>query len=242
MKWKTSISQHKDGKLYIYGKELTELIANASFSEVIFLLLKGTMPIEKEVQMLDVCLVAMAEHGLQAPSTFVARSSISVGNPFNAALAAGILATGDWHGGAIEKCAMYLQSGKDAKAIIEEVSLKGERMSGFGHKQYKDEDPRAKAIFTKARNLEINGNYLKLIEEVGKELEKKTGKKLPINIDGAVATVISELGIDWRYGKALFVLGRMPGLMAHIREEMINEKPYRRLDEEDVEYVGKENS
>ncbi|MBI3420998.1 MAG: citryl-CoA lyase [Candidatus Sungbacteria bacterium] len=238
MKWKTAISQHANGTLFVYGHELTELIEKAAFSEVIFLLLKGTLPTKKEAQLLDACLVAMAEHGIQAPSTFVARTSISVGNPFNAALAAGILATGDWHGGAIEKCAQYLQSGKDAPAIIGEVGLAGGRMPGFGHKVYKDEDPRASVLFTKARELGCAGTCIALVHEIKDALEKKTGKKLPINVDGAVAALVSELGIDWRFGKALFILGRMPGLMAHIREEMVNEKPYRRLEDDEVKYVG----
>ena len=238
MKWKTAISCHKDGKLLIYGKELSNLIEKATFSEVVLLLLKGVMPKKDEVELLDACLVAMAEHGVQAPSTFVARSSISVGNPFNAALAAGILATGEWHGGAIERCAKYLQSGKDAHAIVDEGIARGERMPGFGHKIYKDEDPRMVALFKKAHDLGFTSKYIARIGEIGEELEKKTGKRLPINIDGAVAAIISELGIDWRFGKALFVLGRMPGMMAHIREEMVNEKPYRRLDDDEVEYVG----
>ena len=49
---------------------------------------------------------------------------------------------------------------------------------------------------------------------------------------------ISELGFDWRLGKSFFVLGRLPGIMAHVQEEITNEKPYRRIDDEDVEYTG----
>ncbi len=74
--------------------------------------------------------------------------------------------------------------------------------------------------------------------EIESELFHQTGKVLPLNVDGAVAAIMSELGFDWRLGKSFFILGRLPGIIAHIEEESKNETPYRRLDSEDVEYVG----
>lgn len=64
---------------------------------------------------------------------------------------------------------------------------------------------------------------------------------MPLNIDGAIATLISELGLDARLGKAIFALGRLPGIIAHVYEETVNEKPYRRIDEKDVRYIGKKH-
>lgn len=254
MKWRTAISTHKNlpsgqnlsgstsknGELYVKGKGLSSLIEERSFTEVIFLLLKGNLPNKKETAILDAILVAMCEHGIAAPSTFVARTAISTGNPFNSALAAGILAIGDWHGGAIEKCAYYLQSGKSAKTIVENVLKDSGRMSGYGHKIYKDIDPRTQIIIKKAKKLEFYGKYFILALEIENELHSQTEKKLPFNIDGAVAAVMLELGVDWRLGKALFALGRLPGLIAHTYEELTREKPYRRLEESDIEYNGPE--
>ena len=62
-----------------------------------------------------------------------------------------------------------------------------------------------------------------------KAFEQKTGKALPINVDGAIAAVISDMGFDWRLGKGFFIISRMPGLLAHAYEEMTREKPMRKL-------------
>ena len=238
MKWRTGISRHKDGKLYVRGLSLEELIKEHTFVEVIFLLLKGNLPSEKEAKIFDAILVASAEHGVEAPSTFVTRTAASTGNPMNAALAAGILTVGEWHGGAVERAAQMLQSEKSAEEIVADAIKKKEKLAGYGHKVYKDEDPRTAAIFAKAKELGLSQTNIQKAIAIGQEFEKQSSKKLPINIDGAIAAIISELGLDWRLGKAIFVLGRLPGMIAHTHEEIVNEKPYRRLEEEDVEYTG----
>ena len=69
-------------------------------------------------------------------------------------------------------------------------------------------------------------------------LKLRTKKVLPINIDGALAALFLELGFDWRLARGFFILSRVAGLVAHAHEEAVNEKPYRRLSDEDVEYVG----
>lgn len=237
-KWRTKISRHKDGRFYVRGLSLEELIQKHTFTEVIFLLLRGNLPSEKEAKMLDAILVATAEHGVQAPSTFVTRAAVSTGNPMNAALAAGILTVGEWHGGAVEKCAQMLQSEKSAEEIVADVVKSKEKLAGYGHKVYKDEDPRTAAIFNKAKELGLPQKYIDKAVAIQQEFEKQSGKKLPINIDGAIAAITSELGFDWRLGKAVFALGRMPGMIAHAHEEIVNEKPYRRLEDNDVEYTG----
>lgn len=238
MKWRTSISTHKNGEFYVRGIKLNELISRRSFSEAVYLILKGKLPSKKEAAMIDAILVGAIEHGVEAPSTFVARSVASTGNQFNAALAAGVLAIGEWHGGAIEKAARIFQSSTSAKEIVKNVILHHERLAGYGHKIYKDKDPRTVVLFKKAKELRLVGKYIKKAEAIERELKKQSGKMLPLNIDGAIAAIISDLGFDWRLGKAFFILGRLPGLIAHVEEEIINEKPYRRIDDEDVEYIG----
>lgn len=236
MKFITAISTHKNQELYIKGLKLTDLIETHSFAQGIFLLLKGALPTDKEDAMLNTLLIAMMEHGVQAPSSFVSRTVASTGNPVNAALAAGVLAIGEYHGGAIEQCAKLLQSGKSAIDIVNETL----RMPGYGHKVYKEYDPRTQVIFKKAKELGFHGKFVALAVDIQQALKTKTQKQLALNIDGAVAAVMSEMAIDWRFGKSLFILGRMPGLMAHVHEEMTREKPYRRLDDSEVEYDGVE--
>lgn len=61
-----------------------------------------------------------------------------------------------------------------------------------------------------------------------------------LNVDGGIAAVASEMGFDWRLGKGFFIIGRVPGLVAHVYEELTMEKPFsKRLDEEtETEYIG----
>lgn len=93
-------------------------------------------------------------------------------------------------------------------------------------------------IFRRAKQLGLYGKYIERAHALQKELQRQTGKTLCINIDGAIAAVISELGFDWQIGKFFFILGRLPGLAAHFYEEITDEKPYRRLNEKDIEYEG----
>lgn len=238
MKWKTAISTHKDGELYARGVALSALIEKHTFSEAVFLMLAGRMPTAPEKEIFDAMLVSMVEHGVEVPSAFAPRVSISAGNSMNAALAAGALATGDWHGGAIEKAAHMLASEKTAKEIVADVLARKERLSGYGHKVYKDVDPRVEQLVAKAKTVGLpGGTSIEKALAIRDEL-RAAGKELPLNIDGAIAALMCELGLDWRLGKALFVLGRMPGMIAHAHEEMLREKPYRRFEAEDVEYDG----
>lgn len=237
MKWKTAISTKKDGELYVRGTALSTLMQERTFSEVAFLLMGGRLPNQKELALFNMMLVSAAEHGVEVPSGFAPRVAVSVGNPMNAALAAGMLATGDYHGGAIESLAKMLESKRPAEELVEEILKDGGRVPGFGHKVYKDIDPRAALLLAKADELGLARSYIEELHAMDETL-KSRGKSLPINIDGALAALMCELGLDYRLGKGLFAFARMPGMMAHALEELQNEKPYRRFEDGDTEYTG----
>src|SRR3990167_5220701 len=171
MKWITKISTHKKGALYIRGKKLTKLIETLSFSETIFFILKGKLPKLNEKKLLDAILVSCVEHGVEVPSAYVPRVIISTGNQINSALAGGLLTIGDFHGGAIEKAAYYLQSNKSAKEIVRESLLKKEHIPGLGHKIYKDVDPRSKVLFKLAKKIKLSGKFIGKAQNIAKEFE-----------------------------------------------------------------------
>lgn len=79
-----------------------------------------------------------------------------------------------------------------------------------------------------------------LSNAIEKELEKQTGKNLPINVDGAIAAISSDMGFDWRLGKGFFLIGRVAGLTAHVYEEQTREKPMRKMFTVECEYDGPE--
>jgi len=236
-KWKTSIAGIIEGEVHIHGYKITDLIDRVSFTDAVWLELKGELPTEKQRAMLDAILISTIDNGMGPPSVANARNSASAGNPMQAAVAAGILGIGEYHGGAIEECARLLQLGLTAEKLVEKVISSGDRIPGFGHKVY-TEDPRAKQIFEKAKSLGFFGEYAKLAVEVEEILEEKKGKKIPINVDGAIAAVTSDMGFDYRLGKGFFIIGRIVGLIAHIFEEWVREKPFRRIPAEEIEYDG----
>src|SRR3990167_8267322 len=237
-KWKTSLAGIIDGEGHMHGYKTTDLIDKVSFTDAIWLELKGELPTDKERAMLDSILISTIDNGMGPPSVTNARNSASAGNPMQAAVAAGVLGVGEFHGGAIEECARLLQLGLAADKLVEKVISSGDRIPGFGHKVYKDEDPRATQIFAKAKSLGFFGEYCELARAVEKTLEEKKGKKIVINVDGAIAAVTSDMGFDYRLGKGFFLIGRVVGLVAHVFEEWVREKPFRRIADEEIEYDG----
>jgi citrate synthase len=239
-KWKTKISMRGKVGLNIRGYELLKLIREKSFIEVIFLLWRGTFPAINEEKMFNTMLVASSEHGLEAPSTFIARTVASCGTSLSTAIGAGILAIGERHGGAVEKIAFHMQSGISAKTIVQETLKNKEHLAGFGHKIYKTGDPRVEELFLQAKKYKLYGKFVKKALELERELGRQSKKSIPLNIDGALGALCLELGFDWNMGKAFFILARVAGIAAHVHEEITDSKTYHRLSEEDIDYIGPE--
>ncbi len=240
--WRTAISWHFGHDAYVRGYKLEDLIGNLTFSEAIFLVLKGELPSKNEAKMLDAIFVSLVEHSIAPPSVISARAVISGGNSLHVGVGAGILAFGEAHGGALENAMKFLQENveRDAEEVVREYLNNKKRIAGFGHRYYKDFDPRSKKLLEIAEKLGFFGKYVKFALEVEKAIEKIKGKKLILNVDGAIASIVSEMGFDYRMGKGFFIIGRSAGLVAHAYEELVMEKPFsKRLDEEkDVEYLG----
>lgn len=243
--WRTGIMNANDEKTLLRGYELTELIGKLSFSEAIYLTLKGGLPTENQTKMLDAIFVSSIDHGIAPPSTMNARIAASCGAPLNAAVASGMLCISEHHGGAIEQAArIFQEEGKQAtdildasRRIVQSSIEKKQRLPGYGHKIY-TEDPRTIRLFAIAKEIGFSGRHVELALTVEKELERKKGKKLCLNVDGAIAAIISDMDFGWRLGKAFFIIARTVGLCAHVHEEQTREKPYRRLPEEACQYDG----
>jgi citryl-CoA lyase len=239
MKWKTSIAKSSPDETLIRGYKLEDLIGNLTFSEMIFLVLKGELPSDSEAKMTDALLVACTEHGINPPSITSARIAFSGGNPVSAGVAAGVLGIGDHHGGAIEQCAKLLQENneKSSEELVKKFREEKKRMPGFGHKIYTT-DPRTQELFALAKKYNIYGKNCAFAEQLEKALEKSMGRKLCLNVDGAVAAIMSDMGFDWRLGKGFFIIPRVASIIAHLHEEWLREEPFRRLDESEVVYEG----
>jgi citrate synthase len=224
--------------MWVRGYEIAELMQKASFTEMVFLLHRGRLPNGAEKKLLDAILIAVADHGAGAPSCAAARLAAS-GNrqSLSAAVAAGLLAIGDEHGGAGSACMEMIASGlrlarKESITILEaaqrtvaEAKAAGRRLPGLGHRVHKI-DPRTEVLFSLANAEGVAGDGIRFMRAVESAAEQAI-KPLPLNIDGALAAVLHDLGFAPAFGKLVFIAGRAAGLTAEVAEEYEREKAMR---------------
>lgn len=249
---KTAISKIQPNKICTRGYNQEDLIEKIRFGDMVFLLLKGRLPALKEGKLLNHILVSFCDHGPTPPSTQTARLITSSGSPLNSAVAGALLSFGNKHAGAIEKTMKLYQSAihsihitgnKDidnkqivslAIDIFNNYDQKNKKIPGFGHR-YHDEDPRAKKMIQLAIEESMIGNHTKLALSIQNLLSDN--KNIKLNIDGINAALLSDLGFTPDLGLGIFIIGRVPGIIAHIHEEKMTEKEFRRFcDIEDIIY------
>ncbi len=241
MKWETSITNLNNGNEIIRGKKLSALIKSNTFTETIFLLFQGRLPKPVETKMFDALLVSSIDHGIGTASAITARVVASTKNSFNTSLGAGILALGERHGGAIENAAKFFIDNHNNKNIVETVKQLKEkkvRLPGFGHAVLV-KDNRSIEVFKVAKKLGFYKKSCAVAVQVEKELNKISSKSVPLNIDGAMGAILADMGFDPKLMKGIFMVSRVPGLVAHIYEEITNDAGLRRLGEEEISYIGK---
>ncbi len=241
MHFKTSITNvQRDGTEIIRGHNLEELVKNNTFVETIYLLLKGEIPTKNQARMLNALLTAGIDHGPGVASALTARISASAKNDLHTSVAAGLLGLGDRHGVTIESAMKFFYDHvdeSDLASLLTKMKEQKKYVSGYGHKIF-EVDPRASTLFDIARSENIFGKYCAFALHVKETLDGISSKKLPLNIDGAIAAILCDMGFDPRVGNGIFVIARVPGLVAHIVEEITNDEGIRRIEPEDIEYIG----
>lgn len=240
-KFKTKISKITSEGLMIRGDSLGSLL-QGRFTDAIFFLLSGRKAEEKESLLFEKMLISIIDHGMGTTSSMASRFVVSGGNALNVGVGAGMLSIGDYHGGAIEKAMkqfkQWKELGKGIKRNIIEMISNRKTIYGFGHKHYKEGDPRVALLIEEMERVGFNSEYLFLKEIVEKAFFTVKSKTIKINIDGLLALLLLDFGFDSRLGKGIFLIGRCPGLVAQCYEEMTEEKPVRRVSEEEIDYLG----
>ncbi len=239
--WKTAISQVRPDEILVRGYPIEQLTRQCSFGDVVFLLLTGELPRRNEGRLVEAMLVAVCDHSLASPSADAVRFVASSGVPLQTAVAAGVSAIGDVHGGAIEPCAKLLREAvaqpMNADEVFARLKREGQRLAGFGHPVHRH-DPRTAVLLAMADELQLSGPHTKLARELEKESERGVGKRLPLNVDGAIAALLCDLGLDPALGKAFFIIGRAPGYVAHAHEQMTQERPFKAASHTEISYTG----
>jgi len=237
--WHTAIVDAGPDHIRVRGHDVLELMRQATFTDLIFLLHHDRLPSPGERRLLDAILIGVADHGAGAPSCAAARLAAS-GNrqSLSAAIAAGILTIGDEHGGAGSGCMEMIEAGLadarrdqlslDAVAgrVVDEARTAKKRLPGFGHRVHSTIDPRVAVMFGLAQDAGLAGDGIRFARALEAAVRERI-QPIPLNIDGALAAVLVDLGFPPMVGKLIFIVGRVAGLSAEVLEEYTREKPMR---------------
>jgi citrate synthase len=218
------IAQAYPDRVEVRGRDLTgDVMGRLTFTQYFHLLLTGREPTEDETFFLDLVLVSIAEHGMM-PTNVAARMTLAADpEAMQAAVAAGILGAGSVVLGTSEECARLLGQGvgeaRDARELVHEIRLGGGRVPGFGHPVHRPVDPRAERILELADERGVSGPHVAYARSLRDAVAGEWGKELPMNVSLPIAAVLLDLGYPAATVKAIPILARTAGLLAHLAEE-----------------------
>ncbi len=247
MYFTTQVSEVVEGEVNLRGYSLRDVMENATYTDGAFLSITGRVPTPAERRLVDAVLNSLLDHGFVA-STITAARYIASGNPqFVPAVAGGVLAAGSntlspEHSYHLLEHARELRGDGSiedgAERLVAEYVAARKRLPGFGHPVHKTSDFRADILFALAEELDLAGESVAQFRAIHAAFVRQTGRTgIPINIDGALAAIGSDLGWSANQTVAFAVLSVLPGLMAHVIEEIDQQRPLRYI--QDGEYSGK---
>jgi citrate synthase len=221
------------------GKNLVEPDPALSHAANFLLLLNGTKPSSTAERALDIALILHADHELNA-STFAARVTAATLSDMHSAMTSAIGALkGPLHGGANEAVFHILEkidsTGADPVEYVRQMLAEKKKISGFGHRVYHTEDPRATHLRRMSEDLCKSSGQPKWFE-MSRKIEQlvKSEKKLNANVDFYSASTYHVLGIDVDLFTPIFAVSRISGWTAHVIEQLDDN----RLIRPRADYVG----
>jgi citrate synthase len=221
------------------GKEIVPPDRSLSHAGNFLWMLNGEMPSETATRTLDIALILHADHELNA-STFAARVIAATLSDIHSAITGAIGALkGPLHGGANEGVMRLLltidKEGADPVEYVKGMLAARQKISGFGHRVYKTEDPRATHLRKMSEQLGRDSGKPKWYEmSRAIELYINQEKKLNANVDFYSASTYATLGIDIDLYTPIFAISRMSGWAAHVIEQLDDN----RLIRPRAEYIG----
>jgi citrate synthase len=207
-----------------------------SFSDLAFLLASGRMPSQAESRLFDAVLASLAEHGLTPTALATRLTHTGAPESIQGAIAAGLLGAGSVFLGPVEDSARFLHSiierlGEDERSdekaltsaateVVRAAVKEGRRIPGLGHPIHTETDPRTPRLYEIAREGDLTGPHLRLLELVATAHRAETGKSLPINGAGAAGAALADLGFPPSIARGFALLARTAGLIGHLAEEL----------------------
>jgi crotonobetaine/carnitine-CoA ligase len=232
---RTWIGSAAPDRITVAGRDLaTELMGRVTLTELAYLLVTRREPTPNQTKLLDAVLVALAEHGL-TPGALAARLTYT-GAPeaAQAAVAAGLLGAGSVFLGPAGDTAQFLADAladalpaepsddnlrAAADAAVSARRAAALRIPGLGHPIHRQADPRTVRLYELARELDLLGPHLRLLEHVAAVHEEATGKRLPINGAGAGGAALVDAGVPPGSVRGFVLIARTAGLVGHLAEE-----------------------
>lgn len=232
--WSTDIIDMSPGVIRYRGYAIEDLIGDVGFAQMIWLMLRGDLPSAGQAALLETALMSAVDHGPQAPSIAIARMAATCGVGLNSAMASGINALGDVHGGAGEQALTLYDEiaarvaeaddlADETTTVLDAFYASGGRyVPGFGHR-FHPVDPRAPRLMQiTSEAVEagvVQGHHLAAAREIERQLAAQKQRAIPMNIDGATAVIYGELGFPPPLARGLFCLSRSVGILAHAWEQ-----------------------
>jgi len=241
--WTTKIGWAAEGRILVRGYRAEELIRHATFAEAAYLVIRGDLPSEVQAAALDAVFRSGLDQAFINSAVPAARFAASAAPESPAAaIAAGVIGFGsvtgsprpcaemliEAHGAMVEE---GLAPAAAARRVVEAHARRGARIPGIGHPLHKRIEPRARALREVAAGLGAWGAHGRLLEAIAREARRHHGRPLPVNLAGAIAAVLLEIGFEPLEMVGLAVLSYMPSLIAHTVEEIREGVPLRIIPE-----------
>jgi citrate synthase len=215
-------------RIRMRGRDLlSDVIGKMTFSEAFYFIIVGKALEPAKLPVFDACMIILMDHGI-TPSAMVARlmADSLPGQP-QVAIAAGTMMIGEKFVGTMTGMGQLLTegvaSGKEPRAWAREVAEAAVRLKrripGFGHPYYHPTDPRTLRLFDIAAAHGVDGPSIAAVKVLSEELDRASGKRLTLNVTGALGAILCELGFPPPAMRGLAVVSRAAGLLAHAIEE-----------------------
>lgn len=245
--WSTSVSDVEDSAVYIRGYDLGELIGKLSFASATFLLIRGRLPSAGEAKMIDGVLCSVLDYALKKPGTAAARFCVSSNPSMVAGLATAVLSAGEYSL-APDQTGLFLnatfsQTGSGnfeeaANTLVEGVRARKERVPGLGHPVFRYTDPRAQQLKALAVETGVWGELCEWYEAVHKAFTTQANKpEIVINEVGMMGAILAQMGFTPAEMTGLAVISTMPGVVAHVSEELQSKVRIRAISDNEVDYT-----